>query len=249
MPATLFDDLTDAYEAMIDWPKRLAREEPFFQRWFDRVGARSIVDAACGTRRHAPMFHSWGMRVEGADLSAGMIERARSHFGEPPGLRWRVRGFDQPIETSEPFDAAICTGNSLALADNPVTVERAIERMVGAVRPGGLVILHVLNLWPMRDGLSVWQKCVTARLGPAEVLIVKGVRRHGDSGRVELIVVQLSDPPRMQTDSAPFLGLEAPWLEASVRRAGAGRVECFGDYQERPYDRGASTDLILVARK
>ena len=76
----MFDDLADVYEAMIDWPKRLAHEEPFYRRLFERLGARSVLDVACGTGRHAAMFHSWGLRVEGADLSPAMIDRARSQL-------------------------------------------------------------------------------------------------------------------------------------------------------------------------
>ena len=78
--ANLFQDLTDVYEAMIDWPKRLAREEPFYRRWFERCGARSVLDVACGTGHHGAMFHRWGLRVEGADLSAAHDRTRQSEF-------------------------------------------------------------------------------------------------------------------------------------------------------------------------
>ena len=39
VPMKVFDDLTDVYEAMIDWPQRLANEGPFYRRCFERVGA------------------------------------------------------------------------------------------------------------------------------------------------------------------------------------------------------------------
>jgi SAM-dependent methyltransferase len=184
----LFNDLTDIYEAMIDWPKRLAHEERFFRCLFERVGVRSIVDVACGTGHHAAMFHSWQLRVEGADISPAMIERARRTFGEPPGLRWAVRGFDAPIERTEPFDAAICVGNSLALAPDKRTVERAVGQMLAAVRPGGVVVVHVLNLGHLPDGPCVWQKSKRATLPQGDVLILKGIHRCGPRGYVELVL-------------------------------------------------------------
>jgi SAM-dependent methyltransferase len=245
----LFDDLSGVYEAMIDWPRRLAHEGPFFRRWFDRIGARSVVDVACGTGRHAAMFHGWGLRVEAADLSPAMIERARAALGEPPGLRWVVRGFEEPIERSEPFDAAVCTGNSLALAADRAAARRAMGRMLDALRPGGLAILHVLNLRRLPDGPVVWQKCVRARLAPGEVLIHKGVHRRGTSGYVDLIVTRLDGPAEMQAESLPFLGLEAGWLGSAVRRAGAAKVYVFGGYDEKPYDAAQSVDLILVGER
>jgi SAM-dependent methyltransferase len=163
----MFDDFADAYEAMIDWPKRLANEEPFYRRLFARLGVASVIDVACGTGDHAAMFHSWGLRVEGADLSAEMIERARRKFGEPQGLRWTVRGYDEPVEAAGAFDVAICVGNSLALAPDMATVERAIRQMLAAVCDGGAIVVQVLNLWRLLDGPCVWQKCRRVALPPS----------------------------------------------------------------------------------
>ena len=245
----MFDDLTDVYEAMIDWPKRLAHEEPFYRRWFEQHGVGNVLDAACGTGRHAAMFHSWGLRVEGADISAEMIARARSNFGEPPGLRWVVRSFDQPIAPAEPFDAVVCVGNSLALAPDKATVQRAVGQMLAAVRSGGLIVVQMLNLWHLPDGPCVWQKCQRTMLPQGEVLITKGVHRSGRQGFVELLVSRLTGTVAMQGESLPLMGLETAELEAMARGAGAGQIEFFGGYQDQPYDRQESVDLVMVAEK
>jgi len=249
MTAELFNDLTDVYEAMIDWPKRLAHEEPFYRRLFERIGVRSVADVACGTGRHAAMFHSWQLRVEGSDISPKMIGRARASFGEPEGLRWAVRGFDEPVAPAEPFDAAVCVGNSLALATDLATVERAIQQMLSAVRGGGVIVVHVLNLWQLPDGPCVWQKCRRTTLPQGEVLIVKGVHRCGARGFVEFLVAPPAGGAAMHGESVPFLGLEAPALEEAARRAGAVEVRFFGGYQDQPYKRQKSVDLVMVAQK
>ena len=243
-----FDDLTDVYEAMIDWPKRLAHEEPFYRRWFEQAGVKSLVDVACGTGSHAAMFHGWQLRAEGADLSPAMIQRARQTFGEPPGLRFVVRGFDQPIEPSG-FDAAVCVGNSLALAPDRATAQAAIRQMLAAVRSGGLAIIHVLNLWQLPDGPCVWQKAKRATLAQSDRFILKGIHRAGDRGYVELVVADPEGQAPLRSESVPFLGLETAALEDQARAAGAGEVQLFGGYQDQPYDRLHSTDLIMVARK
>ncbi|MCB9922256.1 MAG: class I SAM-dependent methyltransferase [Planctomycetaceae bacterium] len=249
MSEDVFSDVTDVYEAMIDWQKRLANEGRFYRSLFDRVGVRSVADVACGTGRHAEMFHSWGLRVQGADISVNMIERARTNFGESNNLRWAVRSFDQPIQPSAPFDAVICTGNSLALASDMPTVERAVREMLAAVRGGGVVVLHVLNLWRLPDGPCVWQKCKRATLERGDVLIAKGVHRTGSSGYVDLIIASLDTSTTMQTESVPILGIEAEKLDQTLRNAGASSVRIFGNYQEQPYNRDSSVDLIAVAEK
>jgi SAM-dependent methyltransferase len=245
---SMFEDLTDVYEAMIDWPKRLAHEEPFYRRLFAEHAVASVVDTACGTGRHAAMFHSWGLRVEGADLNAGMIDRARANFGEEDRLRWVVRGFDQPIAPGS-FDAAVCVGNSLPLAPDLAAVERAIGQMLAAVHPGGLLIVQALNVWRLPDGPCVWQKCRPATLAEREVLILKGVHRSADCGYVELVVAEAAGGTLLRTESVRFLGLDAPALETMVRTAGAGQVQFFGGYRDEPYDRPASMDLLMVATK
>jgi SAM-dependent methyltransferase len=249
MDPVFFTDLTDVYESMINWPKRLANEEPFYRRWFARIGARSVLDAACGTGRHAAMFHSWGLQVEGADVSPAMIARARTLFGEPQGLRWTERGFETPPAPREPFDAAVCVGNSLALAADPIAVHAAVSHMLSAVRPGGIAIVQVLNLWRMDDGPCVWQKCLRTTLPQGESLILKGVHRCGPRGFVDLAVAGLPGGALVHSESVPFLGFEAGELGQMALHCGARQLAFFGGYQDQPYDRQKSPDLILVAEK
>jgi SAM-dependent methyltransferase len=249
MPGEIFQHLTDIYEATIDWPKRLAGEEPFYRRWFAEAEVQRVVDVACGTGRHAAMFHAWGLRVEGADLSAKMIERARAVFGAPEGLRWAVRGFDAPAGPPGSFDAAVCVGNSLALASDAATVRRAIGQMFAAVRPRGLVVVQVLNLLRLADGPCLWQKCLRRTLPAGDVLVLKGVHRSGTRGFVDLVVMRPEGGEPLFHESVPLLGIEAAELEEAARRAGASDVRLFGDYHDQPYRPAESVDLVLVARK
>jgi SAM-dependent methyltransferase len=244
----MFDDLTDVYEAMIDWPKRLAHEGPFYRRLFEQCGVSSVVDVACGVGQHAALFHSWNLRVEGADISRAMIDRARTNFGESPGLRWVVRGFDEPIAPAEPFDAAVCVGNSLALAPDLATVERAIRQMLAGVRQGGVIVIHLLNLGHLQDGPCLWQKCRRVTLPQGEALIVKGVHRCGSRGYVELLAIGLPDCAPMRSESSPLLALEARELERMASVAGATEIQWFGGYQGQAYDRQESVDLVMVAK-
>jgi SAM-dependent methyltransferase len=249
MEARLFDDLSAVYEAIIDWPKRLANEAPFFRRLVERCGARRVLDTACGAGHHAAMFHRWGLEVEGADLSPAMVTRARTMFGEPQGLRFVVRSFTVPVESTEPWDLVVCVGNSLALAPDEARVEAAVVQMLAATKPGGAVALQVLNLWQLPDGPCRWQKFRRLTLGHGELWVAKGVHRSGNRGYVDLLVAPLdASAAAPYTESIPFLGLEAEGLESILKRAGAREIQWFGGYQESRYDRAQSTDLLVVAR-
>ena len=249
MPSSTFNRLTDIYEAMIDWPKRLAAEEPFYRHWFQQAGVKRVVDVACGTGHHAAMFHDWGLEVEGADLSPAMIEQARGAFGNPPGLRWAVRGFDEPIPEAGTWDAVVCVGNSLALAPDLAMVQTAVARMMEALRPGGVLIVQVLNLYRLPDGPCLWQKCVRTQLPQGDALILKGVHRCGERGYVELVVADPNGGPLLAHESPQFLGLEYVELGCWMHEAGAAEVEYLGGYADQQFDPDRSVDLMIVARQ
>jgi SAM-dependent methyltransferase len=249
MNTNLFNQLTDIYESMIDWPKRLAAEGPSYRHWFQQAGVKRVVDAACGTGHHAVMFHGWDLEVEAADLSPAMIQRAKASFGEPAGLHWTVRGFEEPIPAAGSWDAVICVGNSLALATGTAMVQTAIARMMEALRPGGILIVQVLNLWRLPDGPCVWQKCVHTRLPQGDVLILKGVHRCDQRGYVELIVADPNGGAILAHESPQFLGFYEAELGEWMHRAGAAEVQYFGGYAEQPFDRDTSVDLVMVGSK
>ena len=249
MTASRFDDLTDIYEAMIDWPRRLANDELFFRRLFEEIDATHVADVACGTGHHAATFHSWGVQVDAADISPNMIAQARDRFGDPDGLNWAVRSFDQPIPTDEPFDAVTCLGNSLALAGDLDVAEQAIRNMLDATRSGGLTVFHVLNVWRLPDGPCLWQKCLRAVLSQGDCLITKGVQRVGERAFVHLVVVPLDAPQEFRSESVPFLALTAGDLTRFAQAAGATRCDLYGNQRSALFNRESSTDLIVVARK
>jgi len=134
------------------------------------------------------------------------------------------------------------------------------------VRDGGAIVVQVLNLWRLPDGPCVWQKCrrvspcgagvsparaagTAAQQGSNDALILKGVHRCGDRGYVDLIVTDLSGEPAMRSESTPFLGLEAADLDRMAKAAGATKIAIFGGYQDQPYQRQESVDLVMVAEK
>lgn len=243
--STFFDDFGAVFEASVNWPKRLAYEEPFYRDLFARLGVASVLDAACGPGHHAAMFHRWGLRVQGADLSTAMIARARSQFPADVTLAWRQRGYTQPAQ--ETFDAVICVGNSLALAADEAMAAQAIAQMIATA--GRVLVIHLANMASWPDGPCLWQKCLRATLPEGPATCIKGVHRSGNRPFIELLVIADGDPPKLRHQSTAMLLLEAAWLEAQARHAGSSRVQILGGYRNEPYARASSVDLLLVAER
>ncbi len=246
----VFDDNPDIYDALVDWPRRLGREEPFYRWVFERFAVHRVLDAACGTGHHAAMFASWGLDVEGADCSAAMIEHSRRRWGESNGLHWRVRSFEQPSDPPGSFDAVLCMGNSLSLAADGPSAERAIAALLASTRHGGVCLIHVLNLWRLAEGPTLWQKCRRIQGGGQDFILLKGLHRTGTQGFIDFVRLNLeSKSVSAHYDTSTLLGLTADGLSTWARRHGADDLELFGNYTRDPYDPTSSDDLILLCQR
>lgn len=239
------------YDAMVDWPKRLANEEAFYRWAFGRVGAKRVLDAACGTGRHAEMFANWGLEVDGADLSEEMIAIALQRtalMAEFTGAKrpgFAVRSFAEAAGAV--FDVVVCTGNSLPLAGSEEQCAKAVKAMAKAVRPGGMLILHALNMAGRDEGPVKWDKCKRASINNEECLLLKGTHRAGGYGFVELLLVRPGDELHSQT--ARFLALKASQVVEWCRAAGCKDVELYGNWKREAFDAKKSGDLIVVAMR
>src|SRR5579883_2504629 len=69
------------YDRMVGWDQLLPLEMPFYAGLLERYGCRTVLDAACGTGRHALALVRAGFEVSGSDVNEGMLRLARAHFG------------------------------------------------------------------------------------------------------------------------------------------------------------------------
>jgi len=234
---------------MIDWQRRLANEEPLLRWCIEQTHAGRVLDAACGTGRHLERLASWNLDVHGADISEGMLAAARQRLAHLPALTLTQRGFEAPIPAQPPLDLILCIGNSLALAPTLQQRRDAVSNFLAAVRPGGGVLIHVMNLWRMPEGPTTWQKSCFAELSTGRRLIMKGVHRCNSSGYIDLIVADPAAASQVRTDSIEFHGITRQELEQWARAAGAAEITFFGDYGRKAYAQAESPDLILFARR
>lgn len=249
MSAFSATDLAGWYDTIVDWPKRLAHETPFYRHWFGEARAQRVLDVACGTGHHAALFHSWGLDVEGADLSDAMLEIAERRYGTAPRLTWVLRGYTDPLPSPQSFDVTLCVGNSLSLAPDRAAARQAVGRMVEATVSGGIVIIHVANLWRLPDGPCLWQKAVPLPSEAGTGVILKGLHRHGETGYVDLVISRQEPIPSLHSESIRWWGLEANILSNWLTECGGKVLGVFGGYGDEPYQAATSVDLIVVARR
>lgn len=104
----------------------------------------TVVDAGCGTGALGPLVRARCARLIGVDLSPRMVERARARgvydeVHEAELTRW-LEAKHQAV------DAIVCADTVIYFGD----VEPLARAMVGALRPGGVLVLTV-EAWLTTD--------------------------------------------------------------------------------------------------
>jgi malonyl-CoA O-methyltransferase len=100
------------------------------------VQGRSVLDAGCGTGRYLQELKVRGASAIGVDLSAQMLERARSVSNSVARADFRALPFGACA-----IDLVVC---GLALGD-VADLELALAEIARVMRPGGCVIYSVVH--------------------------------------------------------------------------------------------------------
>jgi SAM-dependent methyltransferase len=108
-----------------------------------REGSR-ILDAPCGTGRHALQFAKKGHHVTGIDISWACIKIAKENC---KGLNVNLlRGNILNLKRfRNKFDAALNLYNSFGYFPDEKDNEKVMEGLVGSLKQGGKIVIEVLN--------------------------------------------------------------------------------------------------------
>ena len=248
-----YDRFAGTFDAMVDWPARIKKEEPLLREVFQRAKAGRILDAGCGTGWHAIEFARWGYEAVGVDLSPQMVEMARGN-ARNAGVEvdFEVGSFGELSEIFGPtFDVVLCIGNSLPHLTTEGALQEAIRNFYAVLRPGGFVLVQNLNY----DRQVAQQR----RFFPAKGKEVNDVEtliwRFTDYGRDGLITFHMAIFQKIEgqwrvqvhsTPQRPFLEKDALTVLPAV---GFEVIELYGGYDKTAFDMEGSGDLIVVGRK
>ena len=248
-----YDNFSSDYDRFVSWSGRLSVEIPFLESKLRKSGARRVLDAACGTGMHAIALAQVGFEASGADLSVGMITRAREN-AQAAGLDlpFKAAGFGNVTATFGPesFDALLCLGNSLPHLLTPELLFQALTDFAHCLKPGGLVIIQNRNFDAVMAARRRWMEPQAACEGQIEWLFQRFYDFEVD-GLLTFNIVTLRrenggdwKQSIQSTSLRPLLAVE---LQGAVQAAGFESVTLFGGLTGSAFDPSASGNLVITA--
>ena len=130
----------------------IAIEEPVVRTVLDELPEGAVLDAACGTGRHAAYLRNSGREVVGVDSSPQMLARARERLPDTDLREGDLA--DLPLEDGT-MAGAVC---ALALSHLP-DMKPAIGELARVLRPGGRLVIS--NPHPFATGVLGWRAVFT----------------------------------------------------------------------------------------
>ncbi len=257
-PTDFYDALAPMFDVMTDWDARLATEGPFLAALLAEAGARSVLDAACGSGGHAIWLAQHGYRPAGADVSPAMIDLARRK-AESAGLDIPFSVADlaalpsASLPDSDAFDAVLCLGNSLPHLLTQAELVAALRGMAAVLRPGGLLVLQNLNYDLRWQRQPRWFAAQGGVLDGQEVLVWRFADYDTAAGRIAFHIALFRKAHgdwRVDVHTTPQRPLFQADLLAAAAEAGFDDVRSYGGmaWPAQPFH-AAAGDLVVVARK
>ncbi len=253
----MYDQFSSDYDRFVNWNNRLAYELPFLEQSLQ--GCQRVLDAACGTGMHAIALAQRGFQASGADLSGGMVERARANAAQSgAGVEFHQAGFGELAHSfsstagSPAFDAVLCLGNSLPHATGPGALEAALRDFAACLKPGGLLLLHNRNFDAVLAVRNRWMEPQSHREGEREWLFLR-FYDFLPSGLIQFNLATLQHEGagawQQQTSGSLLRPLTQADLAGALPAAGFEGIRWFGGLGGEPYDADKSGNLVALARK
>lgn len=263
MTNTTYDDFSQDYDRFVNWESRLAAEMPFLEELLGQVNTGqaqplSVLDAACGTGRHAIALALKGYRAAGADYSQGMVAAAQAN-AKSQGVQmvFKQAGFSEIRHAFEqdanfPFDAITCFGNSLPHLTSREAIKEALQDFADSLRPGGLLVLQNRNFDAVMAKRERWIGPQSYSENGSDWLFLRFYDFDPD-GLISFNIVRLKREAGGEWKQALSTVRLYPLLKEEMLElldeTGFSQVALYGMMKDIPFDPMTSENLVIAAVK
>jgi cyclopropane fatty-acyl-phospholipid synthase-like methyltransferase len=234
-----FTPAVNRFWEMVVPPEATAADLGFVTRHIGVAPPAHLLDIPCGAGRHALGLAREGYDVTGVDLSADAVARARAAAAGLP-VRF-VRSDMRDFAAEQPFDGALCLGNSLGYfgAEGMMAF---LARLAASLRPGARFVLDssacAESIFPLQAEREIAFEGGTYRSRYAYDAMASVLKTEAEL-TLDGEVHTLRYAHHIVTSGA---------LVRRLREAGLTVLALYGDTGDAPYEPG-SPRLLLVAER
>ncbi|WP_097880158.1 class I SAM-dependent methyltransferase [Streptomyces sp. st140] len=205
------------------------------------AGSR-VLDQCCGVGVYTVPLAAQGYRTTGVDLHSELLERAAVVCADAKVEAALVQADAREYVAPGAFDIVLNMYTSFGYFEDPEENLQVLRNAHESLAPDGQLIVDLLS----KETYASW-------VGPPKIVDIPG-------GMVVMRDTILDDWTRYRTDWTMVRGntaehssltcyvYSARELRDMFQQVGFEEVECFGDWDGRPYDGGA-TRLIMRGKK
>jgi ubiquinone/menaquinone biosynthesis C-methylase UbiE len=243
--AGFYDRLAGDYDRMTGFAQRFVRERPFIKLLVDRHKITRAVDAGTGTGFHAILLGRLGVQVTALDLSPAMVAALASRVSqEGLPISPMVGAFEElPSLVSDPQDAVLSMGNTLAHAASPDDLLRTMKAFRHVLRPGGIIFVQMLNY---KRILAAKEKILADKVEDG-VRFIRWYVYEGDRIRFNITRERVDGSVAAETQSVTLSPFTDDDLRDTASRAGFTGIQALGSIALEPFDEERSRDCVVLA--
>ena len=249
----MYDAISSDYDRFVNWQGRLSIELPFILEKLHEISAKYVLDAATGTGMHAIALAQLGYQTSGADISRGMIDRARRNASSARAhVRFEIAGFGAlaQIFGQHASDALLCLGNSLPHLLSLPVLSTALVDFAACLKPSGLLLIQNRNFDAVMAHHDRWMEPQSHSEGDAE-WIFQSFYDFDPDGLLTFNMVTLKKVAQgiwsQQVATSRLRPLLKDELISSLVEAGFVNITSFGNMAGAPFDPESSSNLVILA--
>lgn len=127
----------------------------FIRKCAELGAGQSVLDIGCGDGRHCFALANLGLLVTGLEASLPQLVRAAQRNEATEAGITLLQGDMRSLPRDRTYDAVTCLGSTLGYFESEEQNKQCLQEMVEVLRPGGKLILHMVN----RDNLVAVLPC------------------------------------------------------------------------------------------
>jgi len=222
------------------------KEAEFIIKVLDLPKKSKILDMPCGQGRHTVCLAKRGYLVTGVDLSKGLLDLAKKTATEQKVNLPLVHGDMRKVKFYNEFDAAINMFSSFGYFSNEKDNITVLKNMHQSLKPGGKLLLDLLNKDKFLERLSVskrgwWEESGNYIL--EDHSFDKKIRAW-----INHIIIISSSVKKIEHAYVFMRLYNLSEIEKYLNKIGFKTLKVYGDYQGNKF-KHSSPRMIIVAQK